>query len=170
MTGNKTVYAGWQLTGVPDWLSGKEHFAYMVGYTDGTVRPLNNTSRAEVAAIFFRLLDEDIRAENLTAAGAFGDVSEGMWCNTAVSTMAKLGVVNGRTAEHFDPDALLPVPSLRPSVPGLIPRRTMKPATSAALPATGQKRRSSGPPLWAGSAAIRTAHSARRSISPAPRP
>lgn len=105
MTSDKTVYAGWEPTGVPDWLNGKDHFAYVVGYTDGTVRPLDNISRAEVATIFFRLLNEDIREENLTASNTFADVNEGMWCNTAISTMAKLGVVKGRSPEHFDPDA-----------------------------------------------------------------
>lgn len=105
MTGDKTVYAGWEPTGVPDWLNGKDHFAYVVGYVDGTVRPLNNISRAEVATIFFRLLNEDIREENLTSTNTFSDVNDGMWCNTAISTMAKLGVVKGRTAERFDPNA-----------------------------------------------------------------
>ena len=105
MTSDKTVYAGWEPTGVPDWLNGKDHFAYVVGYMDGTVRPLNNISRAEVATIFYRLLNEDIREENLTSANTFADVSDGMWCNTAISTMAKLGIVKGRTAEHFDPNA-----------------------------------------------------------------
>ena len=105
MTSDKTVYAGWEPTGVPDWLNGKDHFAYVVGYMDGTVRPLNNISRAEVATIFFRLLNEDIREENLTSVSTFADVNDGMWCNMAISTMAKLGVVKGRTAEHFDPNA-----------------------------------------------------------------
>ncbi len=105
MTSDKTVYAGWEPTGVPEWLNGKDHFAYVVGYTDGTVRPLSNISRSETAAIFFRLLNEDIREKNLTTASAFADVNEGMWCNTAISTMAKLGVVKGRGAERFDPNA-----------------------------------------------------------------
>ena len=105
MTSDKTVYAGWEPTGVPDWLNGTDHFAYVIGYTDGTVRPLNNISRAEVASIFFRLLKEDIREENLTADNTFTDVHEGMWCNTAISTMEKLGIVKGRSQEHFDPNA-----------------------------------------------------------------
>ena len=105
MTSDKTVYAGWEPTGVPEWLNGKDHFAYVMGYADGTVRPLNKISRAEVATIFFRLLNEDIREENLTTANTFADVNEGMWCNTAISTMTRLGVVHGRTAERFDPNA-----------------------------------------------------------------
>ena len=105
MTSDKTVYAGWKPTGVPDWLNGADHFAYVIGYTDGTVRPLNNISRAEVASIFFRLLNEDTREENLTADNTFADVHKGMWCNTAISTMAKLGIVKGRSQEHFDPNA-----------------------------------------------------------------
>ena len=105
MTSDKTVYAGWEPTGVPEWLNGDDHFAYVIGYTDGTVRPLSNISRAEVAAIFFRLLNEDIREENLTSANTFTDVNDGMWCNMSISTIAKLGIVKGRTAERFDPNA-----------------------------------------------------------------
>ena len=105
MTGNKTVYAGWTATGVPDMLNGDDHYAYVVGYSDGTVRPNANISRAEVATIFFRLLKEDVRDGNLTAENTFTDVTDGQWHNKAISTMAKLGVVKGRNAEAFDPDA-----------------------------------------------------------------
>ena len=105
MTGNKTVYAGWEATGVPDMLNGDDHYAYVVGYSDGTVRPNANISRAEVATIFFRLLKEDVRDGNLTAENTFTDVTDGQWHNKAISTMAKLGVIKGRNAEAFDPDA-----------------------------------------------------------------
>ena len=105
MTSDKTVYAGWEATGVPDKLNGDDHFAYVVGYSDGTVRPNANISRAEVATIFFRLLKSDIRDGNLTADNDFSDVSDGQWHNKAISTMAKLGIVKGRRADNFDPDA-----------------------------------------------------------------
>ena len=105
MTSNKTVYAGWTATGVPDMLNGDDHYAYVVGYSDGTVRPNANISRAEVATIFFRLLKEEVRDGNLTAENTFADVTDGQWHNKAISTMAKLGVVKGRNAEAFDPNA-----------------------------------------------------------------
>lgn len=105
MNGDKTVYAGWEATGVPDKLNGDDHFAYVVGYSDSTVRPNANISRAEVATIFFRLLKSDIRDGNLTADNEFSDVSDGQWHNKAISTMAKLGIVKGRRADRFDPDA-----------------------------------------------------------------
>ena len=105
MTGNKTVYAGWEATGVPDMLNGDDHYAYVVGYSDGTVRPNANISRAEVATIFFRLLKEEVRDGNLTAENTFADVTDGQWHNKAVSTMAKLGIVKGRRADRFDPNA-----------------------------------------------------------------
>lgn len=60
MTSDKTVYAGWQATDVPNYLNNENHFAYIVGYEDGTVRPNANISRVEVAAIFFRLLKDDL--------------------------------------------------------------------------------------------------------------
>lgn len=105
MNSDKTVYAGWEATGVPDKLNGDDHFAYVVGYSDSTVRPNANISRAEVATIFFRLLKSDIRDGNLTADNEFSDVSDGQWYNKAISTMAKLGIVKGRRADRFDPDA-----------------------------------------------------------------
>ena len=105
MTSDKTVYAGWEATGVPDKLNGDDHFAYVIGYPDGKVHPEGNISRAETATIFFRLLKADIRDGNLTADNDFSDVSDGQWHNKAVSTMAKLGIVKGRRADSFDPDA-----------------------------------------------------------------
>ena len=105
MTGNKTVYAGWKATGVPDMLNGDDHDAYVIGYPDGNVHPQGNISRAETATIFFRLLKADTRDGNLTAENVFADVANGKWFNKAVSTMAKLGIVKGRSAETFAPDA-----------------------------------------------------------------
>lgn len=105
MTGNKTVYAGWKATGVPDILNGDDHDAYVIGYPDGNVHPQGNISRAETATIFFRLLKADTRDGNLTAENVFADVANGKWFNKAVSTMAKLGIVKGRSAESFAPDA-----------------------------------------------------------------
>ena len=105
MNSDKTVYAGWEATGVPDKLNGDDHFAYVIGYPDGKVHPEGNINRAETATIFFRLLKSDIRDGNLTADNDFSDVSDGQWHNKAVSTMAKLGIVKGRRADRFDPDA-----------------------------------------------------------------
>ena len=105
MTSDKTVYAGWEATGVPDKLNGDDHFAYVIGYPDGKVHPKGNISRAETATIFFRLLKADIRDGNLTADNGFSDVANGQWHNKAISTMAKLGIVKGRRADSFDPDA-----------------------------------------------------------------
>lgn len=105
MNSDKAVYAGWEATGVPDKLNGDDHFAYVIGYPDGKVHPEGNISRAETATIFFRLLKADIRDGNLTADNEFSDVSDGQWHNKAISTMAKLGIVKGRRADRFDPDA-----------------------------------------------------------------
>lgn len=105
MNSDKTVYAGWEATGVPDKLNGDDHFAYVIGYPDGKVHPEGNISRAETATIFFRLLKSDIRDGNLTADNVFSDVSDSQWHNKAISTMAKLGIVKGRRADRFDPDA-----------------------------------------------------------------
>lgn len=99
--------------------NGDDHFAYVAGYTDGTVRPNAKITRAEVAMIFYRLLDEDVRAANETDSNSFSDVTNGMWFNTAVSTIARLGIVKGRSAEIFDPNAPITRADLQQSVPVL---------------------------------------------------
>lgn len=105
MTSDKTVYAGWQTATVPEMLNGKDHFAYVVGYPDGTVHPSGNITRAETASIFFRLLKDEVRDGNLTMNGDFEDVVRGAWYNTPVCTMAELGIVRGRTENTFAPTA-----------------------------------------------------------------
>ena len=105
MTSDKTVYAGWQATDVPNYLNNENHFAYIVGYEDGLVRPNADITRAEVAAIFFRLLKDDVRDSNLTAENAFNDVAFGLWHNKSISTMAHVGILKGRTSDTFVPNA-----------------------------------------------------------------
>ena len=105
--GITTVWAGWEETSVPSMLNGDDHYAYIQGYSDGTVRPNANITRAQVATIFFRLLDEDVRDDSLTTYNTFPDVDEDYWANTAISTMASLGVINGRNSGLFDPDAYI---------------------------------------------------------------
>ena len=107
MTSNKTVYAGWEATQVPGMLNGDDHFAYIIGYPDGEVKPTRNISRAEVATIFFRLLKDDIRDSSLVYSNSFDDVNKGDWFNTAISTMEKLGIIKGRGSDNFDPDAAI---------------------------------------------------------------
>lgn len=92
-------------TKVPTLLNGSNHFAYVVGYKDGNVRPQGNITRAETAAIFFRLLKEEVRSENLSKHNDFADVTEDSWYNTAVSTMAGMNILKGRTTNSFAPQA-----------------------------------------------------------------
>lgn len=105
MDKNRTVYAGWSATPAPAWLNSDDHFAYVYGYPDGRVGPLNNITRAEVAAIFYRLLRKDIRMESQTTENSFDDVPADAWYVTEVSTLARLGVFVGRTTDVFAPDA-----------------------------------------------------------------
>lgn len=88
----------------PNVLNGDDHYAYVVGYSDGAVRPNANISRAEVATIFFRLLKDSVRDGNLTS-NTYTDVPDSYWANTAISTMAGLGIVQGRSSTAFDPNA-----------------------------------------------------------------
>ena len=105
MNQNHTVYAKWSKTPVPGWLDGDNHYAYMIGYPDGLIQPHWNITRAEVATIFFRLLREEVRQEYLTSDNPFGDVVEGQWFNTAISTVADMGIVKGYPDGDFHPNA-----------------------------------------------------------------
>lgn len=107
MDKNRTVYAGWSATPAPAWLNSDDHFAYVYGYPDGRVGPLNNITRAEVAAIFYRLLRKDIRMESQTVENSFDDVPADAWYVTEVSTLARLGVFVGQAPGIFAPDSAI---------------------------------------------------------------
>ena len=89
----------------PDLLNGDDHFAYVVGYQDGCVHPNALITRAETATIFFRLLKDDVRDDNLRTSNTFADVPNDYWANTAISTMTGLGILQGRDSATFDPNA-----------------------------------------------------------------
>ena len=82
-----------------------DHYAYIVGGPDGTVRPNDSMTRAGVATIFFRLLKDSVRDANLLTGCTYTDVPDGHWANTAISTMTGLGIVQGRSTTTFDPKA-----------------------------------------------------------------
>ena len=88
-------------------LNTTDHFAYIVGYGNGEVRPQNNIPRAEVATIFFRLLTDDVRAENLTKTNRYSDVAATSWYNTAVSTLSSMGIITGYPDGTFHPNAAI---------------------------------------------------------------
>ena len=90
---------------VPTGLNGDDHYAYIVGYPDKTVRPQNGITRAEVATIFFRLLTDETRNANSTKSNSYSDVAAGAWYNHAVSTLSAMGIVKGDSHGKFNPNA-----------------------------------------------------------------
>ena len=90
---------------VPTGLNGNDHYAYIVGYPDKTVRPQNGIARAEVATIFFRLLTDETRNANSTKSNSYSDVAAGAWYNHAVSTLSAMGIVKGDSNGKFNPNA-----------------------------------------------------------------
>ena len=87
------------------WLNTNDHYSYLIGYSNGTVRPNGKITRAEVATIFFRLLDDDTRAKYWSSKNDFSDVSADKWYNNAVSTLSNMGVIGGYADGTFRPDA-----------------------------------------------------------------
>lgn len=93
------------LAPIPEMLNGEDHYAYLLGYEDGTVRPNGSISRAEVATVLFRLLKDDVRMQNLTKDNAYSDVPDTAWYAAAVSTLSKMGVISGYPDGTFRPNA-----------------------------------------------------------------
>lgn len=119
---NVTVYAGWKVIEddpdkpddpvnpnpvpkepVPEVFI-DDHYAYVIGYPDKTVKPEGNITRAEVATIFFRLLNDETRDEYMSTENSFDDVADGAWYNKAVSTLANMGIVKGDENGKFNPN------------------------------------------------------------------
>lgn len=116
LTDDTTLYAKWVVSdgetviAKPDYKPGiltDEHYAYIVGRDGGMIAPESDITRAEVATIIYRLLNEDERNNAKTNENVFTDVNDGDWFNTAVSTLAGLKLVNGRTADTFAPNAYI---------------------------------------------------------------
>ncbi len=107
LTADITLYANWVVkeggSHHPDILT-TEHYAYIQGREGGLICPEDNITRAEVATIFFRLLTEDVRRDNITRTNSFSDVNDGDWFNTAVSTLAQLEIIKGRSETAFEPN------------------------------------------------------------------
>ena len=89
----------------PDVLNDTDHFAYVIGYKDGLVKPYGLITRAETTTIFFRLLKDSVRDGNLLTSNTYTDVPDNYWANTAISTMTGLGFVQGRSTTTFDPQS-----------------------------------------------------------------
>jgi len=83
----------------------KDHVAYIIGYTDGTVQPQKNITRAEVATIFFRLLTDESRAYYWSQTNSYSDVKATDWFNNAISTLSNAGIITGYTDGTFKPNA-----------------------------------------------------------------
>ena len=90
---------------VPNWLNTTDHYAYIVGYEDGTIRPQNNITRAEVATIFFRLLTDNARERYWSTTNDFSDIAAESWYNNAISTLSNMGIINGYEDGTFKPNA-----------------------------------------------------------------
>ena len=88
----------------PNWLNLDDHDAYIQGYPDGTVKPQNNITRAEVATIFFRLLTDEAREYFWSTDSGFSDVKSSDWFNNAVATMVNAGIITGYNDGTFRPN------------------------------------------------------------------
>ena len=85
-------------------LNKTDHFAYVIGYPDGTVHPNGQITRAEVATIFFRLLKDEVRDGAFTTSNSYSDVAYGKWYNNPISTMSALGIITGYPDGTFKPN------------------------------------------------------------------
>ena len=111
LTNNMTVYAGWTMIVLPSTIAKKtpklntaDHFAYVQGYPDGTVKPAGNITRAETAAILFRLMDDTSRNNYYSTKSGFRDVAAGTWYNTYVATLNNAGVITDSANGYFRPN------------------------------------------------------------------
>lgn len=89
----------------PSDLNITDHFAYVIGYPDGTVRPDGNVTRAEVATIFFRMLKDDAREKYWKTDNRYSDVKSTDWYNNAISTLSNMGIIDGYPDGTFRPNA-----------------------------------------------------------------
>lgn len=85
-------------------LNRRDHYAFLVGYADGTFGPECNMTRAEVTTMFARLLTEQIEADK-TYSNTFNDVAKDCWAANYIGYMQQFGIVTGYEDGSFRPDA-----------------------------------------------------------------
>ena len=86
-------------------LNTEDHFAFINGYPDGSVQPEGNVTRAETAAILYRIMGDACQSYYKTNSSSYSDVARGDWYNTYVATLENAGViVDTRTNGKFRPN------------------------------------------------------------------
>ena len=86
-------------------LNTDDHFAFINGYPDGSVQPEGNVTRAETAAILYRIMGDECQSYYKTNSSSYSDVARGDWYNTYVATLENAGViVDTRTNGKFRPN------------------------------------------------------------------
>ena len=97
------LYGKWEKSKTASHLIADDHFAYVVGYPDGTVQPEGNITREEITTIFFRLLKDEYRTKIMDSENSFPDVDVKRWSNKAISTMENGRYVTGYEDGTFRP-------------------------------------------------------------------
>ena len=85
----------------PAMLNRDDHFEYIQGYPDNSVRPEGNITREEVSAVFYRLLDKEYKQSIYTLKNNFNDINSSKWSNKHISTLAKGNIVKGYEDNTF---------------------------------------------------------------------
>ena len=88
----------------PRQLNRDDHFAYIKGYPDGTVRPEASLTRAEAAAILYRVMEKSCVERFHAESSSFRDVPDGKWYTTYVATLEKAGVIVDSKDGNFRPN------------------------------------------------------------------
>ena|GEM_PF-2289025 len=76
----------------------------VAGDQERPISPGGNITRAEVATIFFRLIEDEMRETYWMQTNPFTDVALEQWFNNAISTTKNMGLFEGIGDELFAPD------------------------------------------------------------------
>ena len=88
------------------YLNCKDHIIYLSGYPDNTVKPEGKLTRAELAAIYYRLLNDDV-SENCTSKESskrYIDISDNAWYSEQANVLTTLGILEGYPDNTFRGD------------------------------------------------------------------
>lgn len=85
-------------------LDKENHFEYIQGYPDKTVKPEGYITREEVAAVFYRLLTENYKSSIFSIDNSFRDVEKLRWSNKHISTLSRGDILEGYNDGKFRPE------------------------------------------------------------------
>ncbi|CAM3669397.1 S-layer homology domain-containing protein [Saccharibacillus brassicae] len=118
-------FSTFTIVNVSSWGGTLNAAPYILGYQNGSFKPEQDITRAELAAIVGRITGVT------TGTAAFSDVKNGSWASTVAGPAAASGIMTGYSDGTFKPNASITRAELAAALAKLLPQSGLNTSASA---------------------------------------